>query len=242
MAFSSSLLYHCIGFTWQILVAEGLQGVASVSRAQHLPHVRGTSLQAPKPVQKEGRRYLGVKQQFLAAHAHHAEQNEAWKWFSPWRAPSWSCSPREGLTMGWEGWGSCPLGGPLWYNALRVIPKVWSCLGAVLGEMKPMGSHPFRKEGIVGGIHVEQGQRVGTDRDSGHGQRLIAASIPLHCLGRGSRRGWGESVFILLLVSCCSDLLGIHSKLQESPYAVSALPMMVTGERSPWSPYPYLNP
>lgn len=196
MAFSSSLLYHCIGFTWQILVAEGLQGVASVSTAQHLPHVRGTSLQAPKPVQKEGRRYLGVKQQFLAAHAHHAEQNEAWKWFSPWRAPSWSCSPREGLTMGWEGWGSCPLGGPLWYNALRVIPKVWSCLGAVLGEMKPMGSHPFRKEGIVGGIHVEQGQ-------SGHGQRqhygLTDSSLhsPFSCTAWGEEvEEGGEKVFL----------------------------------------------
>lgn len=56
------------------MVAEGLQGVALVSRAQYLPHVKRTSLQAPGSVQKDGRGTLSVEQQFLAAHGHLREQ------------------------------------------------------------------------------------------------------------------------------------------------------------------------
>lgn len=51
--------------------------------------------------------------------------------------------------------------------------------------------------------------------------------------------GWMEGVFGLLLVSHCSRLLVIGSKLHWSPYAESVLPVTVVGE---WSPCPCFNP
>ena len=46
----------------------------------------------------------------------------------------------EEPAVGWEGWGSCCLWGPVWSSAWRVVSMVQSHVGAAPGELQPVGS------------------------------------------------------------------------------------------------------
>lgn len=69
----------------------------------------------------------------------------------------------------------------------RAIPQAQSCVGAILGELQPVGG-PYRISGgkmaSVGGTHMEQGKGV-TMEDSRDGSLWAAYSPILLCHSEG---------------------------------------------------------